>query len=139
MANCHVGSSSVPAATLPTGLILDLDGLEPPGRLKTLQEEHILRFLSTEHGSSPVQSFMHARDARRDAADMRLELEGLRAAAGREQELSAEAACANDRAMAAAEEAAALRQQLNERLAAAAAEEELRARVRAFLRWFGCQ
>ena len=61
---------------------------------------------------------------------MRLELEGLRAAAEREQDLSAEAARANDRALAAAEETAALRQELAERLAAAAAEEELRARVR---------
>ncbi|BDA44416.1 probable Kinesin-like protein KIN-12E [Coccomyxa sp. Obi] len=66
-----------------------------------------------------------------DAADMRLELEGLRAAADRERELSAEVARAGDRAMAAAEEAAALRQELAERSAAAAVEEELRARTEA--------
>lgn len=61
---------------------------------------------------------------------MRLELEGLRAAADREQELLAEVARANDRTLAAAEEVTALRQEIAERLAAAAAEEELRARVR---------
>lgn len=61
---------------------------------------------------------------------MRLELEGLRAAADREQALSAEVARANDRTLAAAEEVTALRQEIAERLAAAAAEEELRARVR---------
>lgn len=64
-----------------------------------------------------------------NVANLRLELEGLRAVADRERELSAEVARASDRAMAAAEEAAALRQELAERSAAAAAEEELRARV----------
>ncbi|KAK9915787.1 hypothetical protein WJX75_004111 [Coccomyxa subellipsoidea] len=66
-----------------------------------------------------------------DVADMRLELEGLRAAADREQALSAEVARANDRTLAAAEEVTALRQEIAERLAAAAAEEELRARTEA--------